>query len=234
MIKAIRSALLWSLGAVLCILVLNLDSFAAGMGAVAVEVSEINAYKAGPGDHMDERGNIVSLNGEILVDSEGRVLKGHTIADSTDTIGVISDTPVEEPAASAGLNYTVEESGTSKTYTFDGKRYIEGDSYGVHRLTGYSMSDAGTSMTVSGEEARPRYTIAAPEDLPIGTVVIIKGVNGPRASEYDGMYVVQDRGGDIIEENKYIDIYFDTYEEAMLVTDQGWNEVEVVIAVPLE
>ena len=89
-------------------------------------------------------------------------------------------------------------------------------------------------MTASGKNAASRHTVACASNLPLGTVLIIKGSSGPYSSDYDGMYVVEDRGGTHIEDDGWLDIYFDTLAEAARTTDAGWNYAEAWIAVPME
>lgn len=139
-----------------------------------------------------------------------------------------------ETALEAAASYTEEIIDGNTIYTFEGKQYKAGASYGVHRLTGYSPVENGSAMTYSGRQARAKHTVAAASDLPIGTVIILKGVSGPYSSDYDGLYVVEDRGGAMIEQDKMIDIFFDTYVEAARTTDAGWNYAEVWIAEPVE
>ena len=141
--------------------------------------------------------------------------------------GAISDVP-------EAASYTEEIIDGNTIYTFEGKQYKAGASYGVHRLTGYSPVENGSAMTYSGRQARAKHTVAAASDLPIGTVIILKGTSGPYSSDYDGLYVVEDRGGAMIEQEKMIDIFFDTYAEAARTTDAGWNYAEVWIAEPVE
>ncbi len=76
----------------------------------------------------------------------------------------------------------------------------------------------------------PRHTAAAPSDIPLGTVIIVEGVSGPRASLYNGVYVVEDRGGAKLEAERMIDIFFGSAAEADAVTAAGWNNADIYIA----
>ena len=223
MIKKLRSFIIWAAAAVMCISALSISSFA----ATAVDISLINGYKPGPGDHSDASGNIVSLSGETLVDSKGNIIKSNTVNDT-------KEEAAEEKAISSSANYTYEVKDGVGIYTFEGKKYKAGASYGVHKLTGYSAEEFGTSMTASGKNARAKHTIAAASNLPMGTVLILKGTAGPYSSDYDGLYAVEDRGGSKLENEGWLDIYFDTAKEAAHTTDAGWNYAEAWIAEPAE
>ena len=87
-------------------------------------------------------------------------------------------------------------------------------------------------MTFSGKQAQERHTVAASSGLPIGTVIIIEGTEGPDAAAYNGMYVVEDRGGQKIENEDLIDIFFKSAEESGRVTASGWNRADVWVAEP--
>ena len=115
-------------------------------------------------------------------------------------------------------------------YSYEGKKYVASSSYGVHKLSGYCPTPQYGRGTYSGKEARAKHTVSVASDVPIGTVVILKGASGPYASEFDGVYVVEDRGGYYIEQEGWIDIFFDSQAEAEHVTAAGWNYAEVWIA----
>lgn len=131
-------------------------------------------------------------------------------------------------------NYSVTERDGQTIYTFEGKEYVAGSSYGVHKISGYSPMENGSAHTASGRVAAARHTLAASSDLPLGTVLILSGSSGPYSELYNGMYVVEDRGGYYLESEGWLDIYFDTYAEAVHVSAAGWNYVEAVIAIPLD
>lgn len=269
-------------------------------------------YKLGPGDHYDEAGNVVALNGSIIVMADGTVVsdtasesKSYTVlgngtggtseipaaqiiagaagtksgsteaaanasGSSTAAATATAATTATAQAAATGNasentaktktnnntataagtgstdtksaaqtakaaeisvpNYTVSGSGADAVYTFEGKKYRKSSLYGTQRLTGYAAEETGTSSTVSGKAAMPRHTAAAPSDIPLGTVIIVEGVSGPRASLYNGVYVVEDRGGAKLEAERMIDIFFGSAAEADAVTAAGWNNADIYIA----
>lgn len=150
---------------------------------------------------------------------------------------VVSDQPAEigdTESAEGQVNYSTFERDGQTIYLFEGKEYVPGSPYGIHILTGYSSEETGSAQTTNGNMAMARHTIAAASDLPIGTVLIITGVSGPHKDMYNGMYVVEDRGGYYVESEGWLDIYCDSYEEAVYVTNDGFNYVEAIVAVPLE
>ena len=80
-------------------------------------------------------------------------------------------------------------------------------SLGIYTLTAYCpcrkcCGKWANGITASGTTAKAGHTIAAPKDIPFGTVLVIDGVS----------YTVEDRGGSI--RNKKLDIFFNTHAEA--------------------
>lgn len=221
MIKTIRSILIWAVAAAACILALNFSSLA--KTAVAIDPALIGVTKPGPGSEITAQSSDETAEETPEAASEG----ARSYEPGGNAIGAISDVP-------AAASYTEEIVDGTAVYTFEGKKYKAGDLYGVRRLTGYSPMENGSAMTYSGKQARAKHTVAAASDLPIGTVIILKGTSGPYSSDYNGLYVVEDRGGAMIEQDKMIDIFFDTYAEAARTTDAGWNYAEVWIAEPVE
>ncbi len=136
----------------------------------------------------------------------------------------------DEVKAGSISNNIVTGSGADAVYSFDGKKYTKTSLYGTRKLTGYSAEETGTAKTCSGKAAQALHTVAAPSDIPIGTVIIVEGKSGPYPSKYNGVYVVEDRGGSIIESQGLIDIFFNSTAEAYAVTDAGWNYADVYIA----
>lgn len=61
-------------------------------------------------------------------------------------------------------------------------------------------------ITASGAKVKPYVTVAAPPEIPFGTLVQIEGI--------DGTFIVQDRGGMI--KNNRLDICFLTRDEALV------------------
>ncbi len=302
MVKIYRTAVT-VLASLVCLMVLSIRPQAA-------------EYKLGPGDHYDEAGNVVALNGSIIARADGTAVsdtasesKSYTVlgngtggsseipaaqiiagaagtksgsteaaanASGSSTAAAIATataattTTATAQAAATGNasentaktktnsntataadtgstdtgsaaqtakaaeisvpNYTVSGSGADAVYTFEGKKYRKSSLYGTQRLTGYAAEETGTSSTVSGKAAMPRHTAAAPSDIPLGTVIIVEGVSGPRASLYNGVYVVEDRGGAKLEAERMIDIFFGSAAEADAVTAAGWNNADIYIA----
>ena len=81
-------------------------------------------------------------------------------------------------------------------------------SIGTYTITAYCPCKKccgkwANGITASGVYAKANHTIAAPKNIPFGTVLVIDGVE----------YTVEDRGGAI--KGKRLDIYFDTHKEAL-------------------
>lgn len=248
----------------------------AGLLAMNAEAAE---YKLGPGDSYDAEGNIVALDGTIIVRADGTIVKDafnstssysvtgngtgtstdvpREIIAGTDTAASASNTAIRvinefaarststkqntassakqasataAAAAGSGSNNTVTGSGADAVYTFEGKKYKKTSLYGTQRLTGYSAEEVGTTQTYSGKTATAYHTAAAPSDIPIGTVIIVEGKSGPYASRYNGVYVIEDRGGYTLESQGLIDIFCNTAAESDAVTSAGWNYADIYIA----
>ncbi len=233
MIKTYKKALLWIAAAAVCIVMLSIQTEAA-------------EFRFGPGDHYDDQGNIVAYDGTVLVKADGTVIPDPFGEKDAAKYIIASENAAKETAAenskssaaaaSTGgsyngtKNYTVSDG----IYTFEGKKYRKASSYGTHKLTGYAEAECGTAKTYSGKTARVSHTVSAPSDLPIGTVIILEAASGPYPSLYNGMYVVEDRGGATLENQGIIDIFCGSLAEAYYVTDAGWNYAEVWIAEPAE
>lgn len=246
-------------------------SFYGDVNAAAAE------YKLGPGDSYDAEGNIVALDGTIVVRADGTVVEdafksgsGYTVLGngSGETNGVPREiiagvdtgtaagntalkvanelaskagtTGNEAQSTAAGAqgtsagsisnNNIVTGSGADAVYSFEGKKYKKGTLYGTQKLTGYSADETGTAATYSGKTARVCHTVAAPSNIPIGTVIIVEGKSGPYASRYNGVYVVEDRGGYTLESQGLIDIFCASQAESSAVTAAGWNFADIYIA----
>ena len=154
----------------------------------------------------------------VVTDAPAEVAAG-----TEETVGAA----VEEAPKPA---YQVFDEDGRTVYSYEGKKYVAASSYGIHKLSGYCPTPEYGRGTFSGKEARACHTVAAASDLPIGTIVILKGTSGPYPSDYNGVYCVEDRGGYYIEQEGWIDIFFDTDREAAHVTDAGWNYAEVWVA----
>ena len=122
----------------------------------------------------------------------------------------------------------------SKIYIHDGIAYTKGEAKGRFSLSGFcacKKCGSGTGLTASGKPVRENHTIASDwKVLPKGTVVILENAIGKDGTVYDGVYVVEDRGGGV--KNNHIDIYRPTHELASLVTHYGRAYGDVYIAIP--
>lgn len=243
----IYKTLLWVLAASACIVILSIRPQAA-------------EYKMGPGDSYAADGSIVSLNGTKVVDSEGNILTdafsrnetGYTVIGNgsgssnavSEILNDVSDRTISKApivigstqSSTAAVTKTGEAVSkqtadvSSDAYSVDGVEYRKSSLYGTRRLTGYAEEESGTAETVSGRTAKSGHTVAVPSDIPLGTVIIVEGTDGPYASRYNGAYVVEDRGGAVLESEGFIDIFFDSAAEAEAVTAGGWNYAKIWIA----
>ena len=122
----------------------------------------------------------------------------------------------------------------SNIYIHDGIAYIKGEAKGKFSLSGYCACNkcgSGTGLTASGKKVRENHTIASDwKVLPKGTVIILEDAVGKDGQVYDGVYVVEDRGGGV--KNNHLDIYRPTHELAVLVTHYGRAYGNVYIAEP--
>lgn len=89
-------------------------------------------------------------------------------------------------------------------------------SIGIYTITAYcpcqKCSEGWGRKTASGKTAKANHTIAAPKNIPFGTILIIDGKE----------YVVEDRGGAI--KGKKLDMFFDTHRETL---NWGKKKMEV-------
>ncbi len=131
--------------------------------------------------------------------------------------------------------YIVDVATDSRIYFHDGIPYVKGEEKGKFSLSGYCACDkcgSGTGITYSGAHVRENHTIAADlKVLPIGTIIILEDAVGKDGQVYDGVYVVEDKGGGV--KNKHLDIYRPTHELASLVTHYGRAYGNVYIAEPI-
>lgn len=120
----------------------------------------------------------------------------------------------------------------SNIYVHDGIAYVKGEDKGKFSLSGYcacTKCGTGTGITASGKPVREAHTIASDwKVLPKGTVIILEDAVGKDGQVYDGVYVVEDRGGGV--KNNHLDIYRPTHELASLVTHYGRAYGNVYIA----
>ncbi len=184
------------------------------MNVYAASSEVVEGTEGGPGVAYDTEGNVINI----------------VLGESAVSLVEADDTAAQEASVTKSGMTEISVDGT--IFTHDGVSYTKGEYYGNVRLTGYSAEKLG-NVTASGAEAREGHTISASSDLPFGTVVILSGVTGPNAEDYTGVYVVEDRGGGAIEDGKVIDLFFESQEDAMRVTDNGWNYADIWIAVPV-
>lgn len=121
---------------------------------------------------------------------------------------------------------------TTSYFIHDGITYVKGESKGQFSLSGFcacNICGSGTGFTASGKKVRENHTIAADWNvLPKGTVIILENAMGKDGTSYDGVYVVEDRGGGV--KNNHIDIYRPTHDLAKLVTYYGRAYGDVYLA----
>lgn len=156
--------------------------------------------------------------------------------------GYIYTNPATGPGAIAETKAVVPILGTavinvasdSNIYIHDGIAYVKGEDKGRFSLSGFcacKKCGSGTGITASGKPVRENHTIASDwKVLPKGTVIILENAVGKDGQVYDGVYVVEDRGGGV--KNNHIDIYRPTHELASLVTHYGRAYGNVYIAEP--
>lgn len=143
--------------------------------------------------------------------------------------GVVEETKAVEPIIGTQV---INVSTESNIYVHDGIAYIKGENKGKFSLSGYcacTKCGTGTGITASGKPVREAHTIAADwKVLPKGTVIILEDAIGKDGQVYDGVYVVEDRGGGV--KNNHLDIYRPTHELASLVTNYGRTYGNVYVA----
>lgn len=143
--------------------------------------------------------------------------------------GVVMETKAIEPIIGTQI---INVSTESNIYVHDGIAYIKGEDKGKFSLSGYcacTKCGTGTGITASGKPVREAHTIASDwKVLPKGTVIILEDAVGKDGQVYDGVYVVEDRGGGV--KNNHLDIYRPTHELASLVTHYGRAYGNVYIA----
>ena len=143
--------------------------------------------------------------------------------------GVVEET--EEVLPIIGTQ-VINVSSDSNIYVHDGIAYIKGENKGKFSLSGYcacTKCGTGTGITASGKPVREAHTVASDwKVLPKGTVIILEDAVGKDGQVYDGVYVVEDRGGGV--KNNHLDIYRPTHELASLVTHYGRAYGNVYIA----
>ena len=142
------------------------------------------------------------------------------------------EVPIIHTQTEDSLTATVSIASKSEIYVHDGIAYVKGESMGQFSLSGFCACNkcgTGTGLTASGKPVRENHTIAADwKVLPKGTVIILENANGKDGTNYDGVYVVEDKGGGV--KNNHIDIYRPTHDLAKLVTHYGRAYGDVYIA----
>lgn len=142
---------------------------------------------------------------------------------------IIEETKEEVPIVGTQV---IEVATDSKIYIHDGIAYVKGEDKGKFSLSGYCACNkcgSGTGITASGKPVREAHTIASDwKVLPKGTVIILENAVGKDGQIYDGVYVVEDRGGGV--KNNHLDIYRPTHELASMVTHYGRAYGNVFIA----
>lgn len=255
MIK-IYKTLLWVLAASACIVILSIrpqaaeykmgpgDRYAADGSIVSLDGTTVVDPEGNiltDAFSKNETGYTVIGNGsgssnavsEILNDvSDRQISKAPVVIGSSESsAGTGTKTAASLSKQSADKAETESgNAGNDGTFIVDGRQYRKSSLYGTRRLTGYAEEESGTAETVSGKTARAGHTAAVPSDIPLGTVIIVEGTDGPYASRYDGAYVAEDRGGAVLESEGFIDIFFDSVPEAEAVTAGGWNYAKIWIA----
>ncbi|MBO6119845.1 MAG: 3D domain-containing protein [Lachnospiraceae bacterium] len=143
--------------------------------------------------------------------------------------GAIEETKEEKPIIGTQV---IDIATDSKIYIHDGIAYVKGEDKGKFFLSGYcacTKCGTGTGITASGKPVREAHTIASDwKVLPKGTVIILENAIGKDGQIYDGVYVVEDRGGGV--KNNHLDIYRPTHELASMVTHYGRAYGNVFIA----
>ena len=146
--------------------------------------------------------------------------------------GITTNTKLDDLATEKEVEPIINIASGSNIYLHDGIYYVKGEDKGQFSLTGYcacSKCGTGTGITASGKPVREAHTIAADwKVLPKGTVIILEDAVGKDGQVYDGVYVVEDRGGGV--KNNHLDIYRPTHELASLVTYYGRAYGKVYIA----
>lgn len=218
----IYKTVFWVLAAGMCIVILSIRPLAAEYNKEAGD---------GTGTGYTVIGNGSGGSGEIVsrtinaAETESESIGSSLISDNPDSVKA-----KETSAETQYDNNDVSGSGDDTVYSFECRRYRKDSLYGSRSLTGYAAEEDGSDITYSGKRARAHHTVAAPSDIPLGTVIIIEGISGPNASMYNGVYVVEDRGGAALESKGLIDIFCASYDEAYAVTARGWNKANIYIA----
>lgn len=138
---------------------------------------------------------------------------GAGITETTDTT---SGTNRESGVITAGSGRSAADTAAADDTSTADTAVQKGASLGMHTTTGYTAGDY--PYTYSGTIPRAGHTISADLDLyPLGTRLIIG----------DTVYTVEDCGSSV--NGNFIDIYYDTYEEAYehgMKTEEVFSVIE--------
>ena len=247
MIK-IYKTLLWVLAASACIVILSIRPQAAEykMGPGDHYLADGSIASLNGTTLVDADGNAVSNTAgsgntgyTVIGNGSGSSSEENAVSEIINGVSdrkisrgpvVVNTAKQDSVTAQTAESSTEKSSDDGSVYSFEGRKYKKSALYGTRRLTGYAEDESGTAETFSGRTARAKHTVAAPSDIPLGSVIIVEGSDGPYAARYNGVYVVEDRGGAVLEAEGFIDIFFDSVSEAEEVTAGGWNYAEIWIA----
>lgn len=185
-----------------------------------ISKGQILSYIIGPGFNNKIQNNINTNISTISVSTKS------TASTAEKTVNNISN----------HINATTPKIGPdSDIYIHDGIIYMKGEDLGRFKLSGYCACEkcgTGTGLTYSGKKVRANHTVAADLSvLPLGTYVILEGLEEGDTHNYDGVYQVEDKGGGV--KGKHLDIYQTTHDLAALVTYYGRAYGHVWLAVPI-
>lgn len=178
---------------------------------------------------MNRRDKIAIICASAIILLISNVIAANYIIKSEVGPGNVAETKAEEPIIGTKI---IPVASDSNIYIHDGIAYIKGEDKGKFSLSGYCACNkcgTGTGITASGKPVREAHTIASDwKVLPKGTVIILENAVGKDGQVYDGVYVVEDRGGGV--KNNHLDIYRPTHELASMVTHYGRAYGNVYIA----
>lgn len=178
---------------------------------------------------MNRKEKIAIICATVIILLISNVVASNYIVKKEAGPGNVEETKVEEPIIGTKI---IPVASDSNIYIHDGIAYVKGEDKGRFSLSGYcacTKCGTGTGITASGKPVREAHTIASDwKVLPKGTIIILENAVGKDGQVYDGVYVVEDRGGGV--KNNHLDIYRPTHELASLVTHYGRAYGNVFIA----
>ena len=178
---------------------------------------------------MNRRDKIAIICASAIILLISNVIASNYIIKKEVGPGNVEETKVEEPVLGTQI---IPVASDSNIYIHDGIAYVKGEDKGKFSLSGYCACNkcgTGTGITASGKPVREAHTIASDwKVLPKGTVIILENAVGKDGQVYDGVYVVEDRGGGV--KNNHLDIYRPTHKLASMVTHYGRAYGNVYIA----